>query len=230
MKNFLHLYRFGEWLSGQGFNVIHPIKQADASWMQMLGIASSKELNIMMEHYYHFQAPIKAYSPRDVIKKLQDGISAYGLRINSKLDVNSKRTAESEKTIDVSWYDMYRHKHLWYKNVLNIGPELEDDILSEVEFATNYFNQTEHYCPKCGCICLDRAMAPRAKLPPVDQILPPPLPSPPGSPPPPPLDVPKRPPRTVYYTINNFVCENCTYSRVRKQEKDKEEIIVEEKF
>ena len=79
------------------------------------------ELNIMMEHYYHFQAPIKAYSPRDVIKKLQDGISAYGLRINSKLDVNSKRTAESEKTIDVSWYDMYRHKHLWYKNVLDIG-------------------------------------------------------------------------------------------------------------
>ena len=73
-------------------------------------------------------------------------------------------------------------------------------------------------------------MAPRAKLPPVDQILPPPLPSPPGSPPPPPLDVPKRPPRTVYYTINNFVCENCTYSRVRKREKDKEEIIVEEKF
>ena len=30
--------------------------------------------------------------------------------------------------------------------------------------------------------------------------------------------------------LNNFVCENCTYSRVRKQEKDKEEIIVEEKF
>ena len=230
MTNFLHLYRFGEWLSEQGFNVIHPIKQADASWMQMLGIASSKELNIMMEHYYHFQAPIKAYSPRDVIKKLQDGISAYGLRINSKLDVNSKRTAESEKTIDVSWYDMYRHKHLWYKNVLNIGPELEDDILSEVEFSTNYFNQTEHYCPKCGCICLDRAMAPRAKLHPVDQILTPPLPSPPGSPPPPPLDVPKRPPRTVYYTINNFVCENCTYSRVSKREKDKEEILFEEKF
>ena len=51
MKNFLHLYRFGEWLSEQGFNVIHPIKQADASWMQMLGITSSKELNIMMEHY-----------------------------------------------------------------------------------------------------------------------------------------------------------------------------------
>ena len=63
MTNFLHLYRFGEWLSEQGFNVIHPIKQADASWMQMLGIASSQELNIMLEHYYHFQAPIKAYSP-----------------------------------------------------------------------------------------------------------------------------------------------------------------------
>ena len=225
MTNFLHLYRFGEWLSEQGFNVIHPIKQADASWMQMLGIASSKELNIMMEHYYHFQAPIKAYSPRDVIKKLQDGISAYGLRINSKLDVNSKRTAESEKTIDISWYDMYRHKHLWYKNVLDIGPELEDDILSEVGFATNYFNQTEHYCPECGCICLDRAMKSRVKPKYPDK---PPLPPPPK--PPPPLDVPKRPPCTVYYIINNFVCENCTYSRVRKREKDKEEIIVEEKF
>ena len=146
MKNFLHLYRFGEWLSEQGFNVIHPIKQADASWMQMLGIASSKELNIMMEHYYHFQAPIKAYSPRDVIKKLQDGISAYGLRINSKLDVNSKRTAESEKTIDVSWYDMYRHKHLWYKNVLDIGdafytfpPSLAQGASQAIESANEIF-------------------------------------------------------------------------------------------
>ncbi|SVD03027.1 uncharacterized protein METZ01_LOCUS355881 [marine metagenome] len=225
MKNFLHLYRFGQWLSEQGFNVIHPIKQADASWMQMLGIASSKELNIMMEHYYHFQAPIKAYSPRDVIKKLQDGISAYGLRINSKLDVNSKRTAESEKTIDISWYDMYRHKHLWYKNVLDIGPDLHDDILSELEFATDYFNQTEHYCPKCGCICIDQAMKSRVKLKPLDQIIPIPPPKPP-----PPSDVPKRPPPTIYNIINNFVCENCTYSRVRKHEKDKEEIIVEEKF
>ena len=225
MTNFLHLYRFGDWLSEQGFNVIHPIKQADASWMQMLGIASSKELNIMMEHYYHFQAPIKAYSPRDVIKKLQDGISAYGLRINSKLDVNSKRTAESEKTIDVSWYDMYRHKHLWYKNVLNIGPELEDDILSEVEFATNYFNQTEHYCPECGCICLDQAMKSRMRPKYQDKVLPTPKPKPK-----PPSTIPWTPPPPIYYIINNFVCENCTYSRVRKHEKGKTEIIVEEKI
>jgi|TARA_B110000263_G_scaffold247980_1_gene261931 hypothetical protein len=156
MKNFLHLYRFGEWLGEQGFNVIHPIKQADASWMQMLGIASSQELNIMLEHYYHFQAPIKAYSPRDVMKKLQDGISAYGLRINSKLDVNSKRTAESEKTIDVSWYDMYRHKHLWYKKILDIDPKLQENILEEVEYAKWYFNQTDHYCTYCGCICTNQ--------------------------------------------------------------------------
>ena len=226
MKNFLHLYRFGEWLSEQGFNVIHPIKQADASWMQMLGIASSKELNIMMEHYYHFQAPIKAYSPRDVMKKLQDGISAYGLRINSKLDVNSKRTAESEKTIDISWYDMYRHKHLWYKNVLDIGPELENDVLSEIKFATDYFNQTEHYCPKCGCICTDQAMKSRMRRKTLDQI----LPIPPTKFKKPPSTVPWTPPPTVYYIINNFVCENCTYSRVRKHEKGKEEIIIEEKF
>jgi len=117
------------------------------------------------------------------------------------------------------------HKHLWYKNVLDIGPELEDDILSEVKFATNYFNQTEHYCPECGCICLDRAMKSRVK--PKYPDKPPPTPPPK---PPPPLDVPKRPPRTVYYTINNFVCENCTYSRVKKREKDKEDIIIEEKF
>ena len=227
MKNFLHLYRFGEWLSEQGFNVIHPIKQADASWMQMLGIASSHELNIMMEHYYHFQAPIKAYSPRDVMKKLQDGISAYGLRINSKLDVNSKRTAESEKTIDISWYDMYRHKHLWYKNVLDIGPELENDVLSEIKFATDYFNQTEHYCPKCGCICTDQAMKSRMrpKYQELNKILPIPAPKPK-----PPSTVPWTPPPTVYYIINNFVCENCTYSRVKKREKGKKEIIIEEKF
>ena len=147
MKNFLHLYRFGEWLGEQGFNVIHPIKQADASWMQMLGIASAHELKIQLEQFYHFQAPIKAYSPQDVIKKLKDGISAYGLRINSKLDVNSRRTADSEKTIVK-----------------------------------------------------------------------------------PPSTIPWTPPPTIYYTINNFVCENCTYSRVRKHEKGKEEIIIEEKF
>ena len=227
MKNFLHLYRFGEWLGEQGFNVIHPIKQADASWMQMLGIASAHELKIQLEQFYHFQAPIKAYSPQDVIKKLKDGISAYGLRINSKLDVNSRRTADSEKTIDVSWYDMYRHNHLWYKNVLDIGPELENDILSELEFATDYFNQTEHYCPKCGCICIDQAMKSRTR--PKYQELNKILPIPPKFVKPP-STIPWTPPPTIYYTINNFVCENCTYSRVRKHEKGKEEIIIEEKF
>ena len=156
MKNFLHLYRFGEWISKQGFNIIHPIKEADTSWMQMLGIASSHELKIMPDHFYYFQAPIKAYSPRDVIKKLKDGISAYGLRINSKLDINSRRTADSEKTIDVSWYDMYRHNHLWYKKVLDIGPDLQENILKEVGYAEWYFNQTDHYCPHCGCICTNQ--------------------------------------------------------------------------
>jgi len=156
MKNFLHLYRFGEWLGEQGFNVIHPIKQADASWMQMLGIASAHELKIQLEQFYHFQAPIKAYSPQDVIKKLKDSISTYGLRINSKLDVNSKRTADSEETIDVSWYDMYRHNHLWYKKILDIGPDLQENILKEVVYAKWYFNQTDHYCPHCGCICTNQ--------------------------------------------------------------------------
>jgi len=156
MKNFLHLYRFGEWLGEQGFNVIHPIKQADASWMQMLGIASAYELKIQLEQFYHFQAPIKAYSPQDVIKKLKDSISTYGLRINSKLDVNSKRTADSEETIDVSWYDMYRHNHLWYKKILDIGPDLQENILKEVVYAKWYFNQTDHYCPHCGCICTNQ--------------------------------------------------------------------------
>ena len=65
----------------------------------------------------------------------------------------------------------------------------------------------------------------KLKLNPIDQILPIQPPKPP-----PPLDVPQRPPPTVYYFINNFVCENCTYSRVRKHEKGKEEIIIEEKF
>jgi hypothetical protein len=59
----------------------------------------------------------------------------------------------------------------------------------------------------------------------LDQILPIPAPKPK-----PPSTVPWTPPPTVYYIINNFVCENCTYSRVRKHEKGKEEIIIEEKF
>ena len=156
MKNFLHLYRFGKWLSEQGFNIIHPIKETDASLMQMLGISTTEQLNIQSQTYYHFQTPIKAYSPRDVIKKLQDGIAVYGIRINSKLDTNSNRTADNEKAIDVSWYDMYRHKHLWYKKSLDIGPELQENILKEVNYAKWYFNQTDHYCTYCGCICTNQ--------------------------------------------------------------------------
>jgi hypothetical protein len=120
---------------------------------------------------------------------------------------------------------MYRHKHLWYKNILDIGPELEDDILSEVKFATEYFNQPQHYCPKCGCICTDQAQKSRVKQKYPDKPPPPPPPKPPA-----PVQQVSRPPKVVYFILNKFVCENCTYKREKKQEALNKKITINEYF
>ena len=46
MKNFLHVYRFGEELAKEGFNVVYPIKVTDKNWLSMLGISGPEQLSI----------------------------------------------------------------------------------------------------------------------------------------------------------------------------------------
>ena len=55
MKNFLHVYRFGEELAKEGFNVVYPIKVTDTNWLSMLGISGPEELSIKDVKSYHFQ-------------------------------------------------------------------------------------------------------------------------------------------------------------------------------
>ena len=121
MKNFLHVYRFGEELAKEGFNVVYPIKVTDTNWLSMLGISGPDDLSIRDVNSYHFQKPIKAYTPQDVLSKLRDNVSAYAIRINSKMDIKELRTADNEEHIEVSWYDMYRRKHLWPKTNIKIN-------------------------------------------------------------------------------------------------------------
>ena len=157
MKNFLHVYRFGEELAKEGFNVVYPIKVTDKNWLSMLGISGPDELSINDTSSYHFQKPIKAYTPQDVITKLRDNVSAYAIRINSKMDIKELRTADNEEHIEVSWYDMYRRKHLWPKTNIKINlHNIIIDVMSEVHKAEWYFSQPDNYCPHCGTICTNQ--------------------------------------------------------------------------
>ena len=157
MKNFLHVYRFGEELAKEGFNVVHPIKAADASWLSMLGVSTPEQLTIQDQNSYHFQKPIKAFTPQDVITKLRDNVAAYAVRINSKMDIKELRTADNEEHIELSWYDMYRRKHLWPKTNIKINlHNIIIDIMTEVRKAEWYFSQQDNYCPYCGTICTNQ--------------------------------------------------------------------------
>ena len=157
MKNFLHVYRFGEELAKEGFNVVHPIKAADASWLSMLGVSTPEQLTIQDQNSYHFQKPIKAFTPQDVITKLRDNVAAYAVRINSKMDIKELRTADNEEHIELSWYDMYRRKNLWPKTKIKINlHNIIIDIMTEVHKAEWYFSQQDHYCPHCGTICTNQ--------------------------------------------------------------------------
>jgi len=157
MKNFLHVYRFGKELAKEGFNVVHPIKAVDASWLSMLGVSTPEQLTIQEQNSYHFQKPIKAYTPQDVITKLRDNVSAYAIRINSKMDIKELRTADNEEHIELSWYDMYRRKHLWPKTKIKINlHNIIIDIMTEVHKTEWYFSQQDHYCPYCGTICTNQ--------------------------------------------------------------------------
>ena len=157
MKNFLHVYRFGEELAKEGFNVVYPIKVTDTNWLSMLGISGPEELSIKDVKSYHFQKPIKAYTPQDVMTKLRDNVSAYAIRINSKMDIKELRTADNEEHIELSWYDMYRRKHLWPKTNIKINlHNIIIDVMTEVKKAEWYFSQQDHYCPHCGTICTNQ--------------------------------------------------------------------------
>ena len=157
MKNFLHVYRFGEELAKKGFNVVYPIKVTDTNWLSMLGISGPEELSIKDVKSYHFQKPIKAYTPQDVMTKLRDNVSAYAIRINSKMDIKELRTADNEEHIELSWYDMYRRKHLWPKTNIKINlHNIIIDVMTEVHKAEWYFSQQDHYCPYCGTICTNQ--------------------------------------------------------------------------
>jgi len=157
VKNFLHVYRFGEELAKEGFNVVHPIKAADASWLSMLGVSTPEQLTIQDQNSYHFQKPIKAFTPQDVITKLRDNVAAYAVRINSKMDIKELRTADNEEHIELSWYDMYRRKNLWPKTKIKINlHNIIIDIMTEVHKAEWYFSQQDHYCPHCGTICTNQ--------------------------------------------------------------------------
>ena len=157
MKNFLHVYRFGEELAKEGFNVVYPIKVTDTNWLSMLGISGPDDLSIKDVNSYHFQKPIKAYTPQDVLSKLRDNVSAYAIRINSKMDIKELRTADNEEHIELSWYDMYRRKHLWPKTNIKINlHNIIIDIMTEVHKAEWYFSQQDHYCPYCGTICTNQ--------------------------------------------------------------------------
>ena len=157
MKNFLHVYRFGEELAKEGFNVVYPIKVTDTNWLSMLGISGPDDLSIKDVNSYHFQKPIKAYTPQDVLSKLRDNVSAYAIRINSKMDIKELRTADNEEHIELSWYDMYRRKHLWPKTNIKINlHNIIIDIMSEVYKTEWYFSQPDNYCPYCGTICTNQ--------------------------------------------------------------------------
>tara|TARA_A100001035_G_scaffold84403_1_gene65483 strand:+ start:1128 stop:1907 length:780 start_codon:yes stop_codon:yes gene_type:complete len=157
MKNFLHVYRFGEELAKEGFNVVYPIKVTDTNWLSMLGISRPEQLSIEDVKSYHFQKPIKAYTPQDVMTKLRDNVSAYAIRINSKMDIKELRTADNEEHIELSWYDMYRRKHLWPKTNIKINlHNIIIDVMAEVYKAEWYFSQQDHYCPYCGTICTNQ--------------------------------------------------------------------------
>ena len=157
MKNFLHVYRFGEELAKEGFNVVYPIKVTDTNWLSMLGISGPEELSINDTSSYHFQKPIKAYTPQDVLSKLRDNVAAYAIRINSKMDIKELRTADNEEHIELSWYDMYRRKHLWPKTKIKINlHNIIIDVMTEVKKAEWYFSQPDHYCPHCGTICTNQ--------------------------------------------------------------------------
>ncbi len=157
MKNFLHVYRFGKELAKEGFNVVHPIKVTDTNWLSMLGISRPEQLSIEDMNSYHFQKPIKAYTPQDVLSKLRDNVAAYAVRINSKMDIKELRTADNEEHIELSWYDMYRRKHLWPKTKIKINlHNIIIDIMTEVHKAEWYFSQQDNYCPYCGTICTNQ--------------------------------------------------------------------------
>ena len=157
MKKFLHVYRFGEELAKEGFNVVYPIKVTDTNWLSMLGISRPEQLSIEDVNSYHFQKPIKAYTPQDVLSKLRDNVAAYAIRINSKMDIKELRTADNEEHIELSWYDMYRRKHLWPKKEIKINVHnIIIDIMSEVYKSEWYFSQQDHYCPYCGTICTNQ--------------------------------------------------------------------------
>ena len=157
MKNFLHVYRFGEELAKEGFNVVYPIKVTDKNWLSMLGISGPEQLSIEDVKSYHFQKPIKAYTPQDVMTKLRDNVSAYAIRINSKMDIKELRTDDNEEHIELSWYDMYRRKHLWPKTNIKINlHNIIIDVMTEVKKAEWYFSQQDHYCPHCGTICTNQ--------------------------------------------------------------------------
>ena len=157
MKNFLHVYRFGKELAKEGFNVVHPIKAVDASWLSMLGVSTPEQLTIQDQNSYHFQKPIKAFTPQDVLSKLRDNVAAYAIRINSKMDIKELRTADNEEHIELSWYDMYRRKHLWPKTKIKINlHNIIIDVMTEVKKAEWYFSQPDHYCPHCGTICTNQ--------------------------------------------------------------------------
>ena len=157
MKNFLHVYRFGEELAKEGFNVVYPIKVTDTNWLSMLGISRPEQLSIEDVKSYHFQKPIKAYTPQDVLSKLRDNVAAYAIRINSKMDIKELRTADNEEHIELSWYDMYRRKHLWPKTKIKINlHNIIIDVMTEVKKAEWYFSQPDHYCPHCGTICTNQ--------------------------------------------------------------------------
>tara|TARA_A100000164_G_scaffold118132_1_gene104271 strand:- start:25 stop:774 length:750 start_codon:yes stop_codon:yes gene_type:complete len=157
MKNFLHVYRFGEELTKEGFNVVYPIKVTDTNWLSMLGISGPDDLSIKDVNSYHFQKPIKAYTPQDVLSKLRDNVSAYAIRINSKMNIKELRTADNEEHIELSWYDMYRRKHLWPKTNIKINlHNIIIDVMTEVHKAEWYFSQQDNYCPYCGTICTNQ--------------------------------------------------------------------------
>jgi len=157
MKNFLHVYRFGEELAKEGFNVVYPIKVTDKNWLSMLGISGPEQLSIQDYNSYHFQRPIKAYTPQDVLSRLRDNIAAYAVRINSKMDIKALRTADNEEHIELSWFDMYRRKPLWPKTNIKINlHNIIIDVMTEVKKAEWYFSQKDHYCPYCGTICTNQ--------------------------------------------------------------------------